>query len=235
VTRHTVDHMVLVDDCPKTMAALNGTAPAGPGPEVICMPRELHEVSGPGRSSRVRNLGVQRAVGTWIAFLDDDNEWAVDHLELLVECALTHHVRAAYSQVSLVEVDGTPYLQPLWPWAHSRAEAERLYWEYVAKDICAPGSNVIRDRPDLNDPPVDTSAWLLARQLLLEVPFDEHFSRADAENLVGEDDKLFQALVSRGERLACTQRATLKYYLGGYSNNPAGKTDETFSWATEQS
>jgi glycosyltransferase involved in cell wall biosynthesis len=233
-TGHAVSHLVLVDDCPETAAALAPVAAGRPDLEVVPMSREPREGSGLARSSRLRNLGVRRAASRWIAFLDDDNEWEPGHLQSLVECALASRVRAAHSHVSVLNEDGTPYLEPAWPWARGEAEARRLYREYVAKGICAPGSNVIGDRPDLLDPPVDTSAWLLARQLLLEVPFTERFTRRDAEGLVGEDDKLFQALVGRREPIACTRRATLRYYLGGYSNNPAAVTaDETFTWATE--
>lgn len=232
-TRHAVSHVVLVDDCPRTVATLASAAVGRPDLEIVPMPRQPHEVSGPARSSRLRNFGVRRAASRWIAFLDDDNEWAADHIQSLLECALANRVRAAHSHVGLLNEDGSPYLRPAWPWANSEAEAERLYRHYVEKGICAPGSNVIGDRPDLLDPAVDTSAWLLARQLLLEVPFEERFTQSDAEGLIGEDDKLFQALISRREPIACTRRATLRYYLGGYSNNRAGIVDETFSWATE--
>jgi glycosyltransferase involved in cell wall biosynthesis len=232
-TSHTVNHVVLIDDCPDTRAALEAVSGQYPNAEVLYMPREAHEVSGPGRSSRLRNFGVRRSADSWIAFLDDDNEWTADHLQNLVECAREHGVRAAHSYVSLLNRDGSSYLEPRWPWARSGTEAEQIYLDYVAKGICAPGSNVIRDRPGIYDEPVDSSAWLLSRELLLEVPFEERFSQRDAENLVGEDDKLFRALVGKGEPMACTRQATLRYYLGGYSNSASGKTDETFSWATE--
>lgn len=227
-----VRHLVLVDECPRTMAALEPAGVLPAGVEVRYMPRGPGEVSGPGRSSRLRNLGVRRSAGPWIAFLDDDNEWTADHLQTLLERARETGVRACYSEVSLLNPDGSPYLEPRWPWAHTPAEAERLYQEYLAKGICVAGSNVIRDRPGVFEVPTDTSSWLLARELLLEVPFAEEFTEDDACNIVGEDDKLFWALVARGEPMVCTARPTLRYYLGGYSNNPHGKTDETFSWSS---
>lgn len=229
VTEHAVHHVVLIDDCQDTRTALADV----PGAEVLYMPREPHEVSGPGRSSRLRNFGVRRSGDQWIAFLDDDNEWTPDHLAGLVACARANGVRAAHSYVSLVNPDGSPYLEPHWPWARDATEAVRIYQDHVAKGVVTPGSNVVGDRPGFHDEPVDSSAWLLARDLLLDVPFEEKVTRDDAENLVGEDDKLYWALVSRGEPMASTRRATLRYYLGGYSNSPDGRTDETFSWATE--
>ncbi|WP_197322292.1 glycosyltransferase [Saccharomonospora sp. NB11] len=227
-----VRHLVLVDDSPQTMAELERVHSDFPDCEIRYVPREAHEVSGPGRSSRLRNLGVQTSEGTWIAFLDDDNEWEPDHLASLLACAHRAGVRAAYSEVGLVNSDGTPYLEPRWPWAKSTAEAEALYQEYVAKGVCVPGTNVIRDRPGLHEVPVDTSAWLLARNLLLEVRFEDQFSERDAQGLVSEDDKLYYELVRRGEPMACTGRATLKYYLGGYSNSfETVDAQEQISWS----
>jgi glycosyltransferase involved in cell wall biosynthesis len=233
-SRHAVRHVVLIDDCPSTQATLVTVAAEYPKAEVLYMPRQPREVSGPGRSSRLRNFGVRRSADdSWIAFLDDDNEWTTDHLESLVECAHAHRARAVHSYVSLWNRDGSPYLTPRWPWARSEDEAGRIYRDYVQKGICSPGSNIVVDRPGCHDEPVDTSAWLLARELLLEVPFAEEFSQDDADNLVGEDDKLFWALLGKGEPIVCTRRATLKYYLGGYSNAVSGKTDESFSWSTD--
>jgi glycosyltransferase involved in cell wall biosynthesis len=231
-TGHPVHHVVLVDDCPDTMATLGPLADRWPNTEIRYMTRQPHEVSGPGRSSRLRNWSARHAASQWIAFLDDDNEWLPDHLDLLVRCAVQHGVRAAHSHVLLMHRDGTPYLEPLWPWAHDAAEARAIYRDYVAKGICSPGSNIVGDRPGFFDEPVDTSAWLLARTLLLQVPFRDDFSASDADNRIGEDDKLFWALVGRREPIACSRAATLKYYLGGYSNNPQGRTDDSFSWAT---
>ena len=229
VTEHPVHHVVLIDDCLDTRTALADVRDA----EVLYMSRQANEVSGPGRSSRLRNFGVRRSADQWIAFLDDDNEWTPDHLAGLVACARANGVRAAHGYVSLVNRDGSPYLEPRWPWARDEAEATQIYRDHVAKGVLTPGSNVVGDRPGFHDEPADSSAWLLARQLLLEVPFEERFTRSDAENLVGEDDKMFWALIAKGEPIACTRRPTLRYYLGGYSNSPTGRTDETFSWATE--
>jgi hypothetical protein len=80
-------------------------------------------------------------------------------------------------------------------------------------------------------PLIDTSAWLLARNLLVETPFREDFSPADADSKRGEDDKLLEDLLERRVRIVCSELPTLRYYLGGYSNSPEG-ADEEFSWAT---
>ncbi|MEU5272473.1 glycosyltransferase family 2 protein [Streptomyces hygroscopicus] len=231
-----VRHLVLIDDSEQTLSALRDVAGEFPGCRIRYVPREPHEKSGPGRSSRLRNLGVRLSDSSWIAYLDDDNEWTPDHLQSLLDCAREHASRAVYSEVSLLDKDGAPYLEPRWPWANSVAQAERMYADYVAKGICVPGSNVIKDRPGTFEVPVDTSAWLLARDLLLEVPFEEEFSARDAEGLVSEDDKLYYRLVRGEEPMVCTGRATLRYYLGGYSNS--GETVDprergSIAWASD--
>ncbi|MFC9126451.1 glycosyltransferase family 2 protein [Streptomyces sp. NPDC057099] len=232
----TVRHLVLIDDNREIQTTLDEVATDFPLCDIRYVPREPHETSGPGRASRLRNMGVRHASSTWVAFLDDDNEWDPDHLHSLLSCVREHRTRAAFSDVSLLHTDGTPYREPRWPWANSTAEAEATYRELAARGICEPGSNVIRHRPDALEVPVDTSAWLLDRQLLLEVPFDEHFSATDAQNLVSEDDKLFYRLNERGEPIIATGRATLNYYLGGYSNSAetvAPAERDAISWAPE--
>ncbi|MFI8199444.1 glycosyltransferase family 2 protein [Streptomyces sp. NPDC085942] len=235
-TTTPVHHLVLIDDNREIQSTLAEVAGDFPRCEIQYVPREPHEASGPSRSSRLRNLGVRHASSTWIAFLDDDNEWDPDHLDSLLRCARKQGARAAFSDVSLLDKDGAPYREPRWPWARSTAEAEATYRDLVARGVCESGSNVIRHRMDVLDVPVDTSAWLLDRQLLLDVPFDDHFSAVDARDLVSEDDKLFYQLVERGEPVAATGRPTLHYYLGGYSNSyetVAPTERDAISWASE--
>ncbi|MDC9607070.1 glycosyltransferase family 2 protein [Xenorhabdus griffiniae] len=200
--------------------------------KVHLIPRKLSDVSGPGRSSVLRNIGVQMAENPWIAFLDDDNEWLPNHLSSLMALAHQSNSPAVYSEVAIFTAEGEPYLEHRWPWAHTQEEGENKYRDYVERGILIPGSNVIHDRSEVRDVPVDTSAWLLDRNLLLSVPFQEAFSIDDAQTLTSEDDKLFYTLLKRGVRLACTFKPTLVYYLGGYSNSRATvRTDEVIEWS----
>lgn len=187
--------------------------------KVHLVTRTPNDISGPGRSSVLRNLGIQMAKNPWIAFLDDDNEWLPEHLSSLKTLAYQNDSPAVYSEVTLLTSTGEPYLEHRWPWASSDEEAEHKYWQLVEQGVLVPGSNVIYDRPEVRDVPVDTSAWLLDRDLLLSNPFQEKYSIDDARTLTSEDDKLFYSLLKRGIRLACTYQPTLLYYLGGYSNS----------------
>jgi glycosyltransferase involved in cell wall biosynthesis len=45
------------------------------------------------------NLGAAMANGTWIAPLDDDDEWEPDHLEVLLQAALGERAELAYGRL----------------------------------------------------------------------------------------------------------------------------------------
>lgn len=61
----------------------NGRAPLDPGQ----LPASVQLLSLPPRvgASRARNAGAEWATGDYIAFLDDDDAWAPDYLEKMVE------------------------------------------------------------------------------------------------------------------------------------------------------
>jgi glycosyltransferase involved in cell wall biosynthesis len=54
------------------------------------------------------NSGLEAARGDWIAFLDDDDEIAPEHLASLLATAQAGGTRAAYSQTQLVSEDDQP-------------------------------------------------------------------------------------------------------------------------------
>jgi len=199
------------------------------------MARTPEEHSGPGRVGKLRNYGVQLADSTWIAFLDDDNEWTKDHLDGLLCRANETGSRAVHSQRMLLNRDGTPYLEARMPWAHDPQEGQRRYQTLYTKGVVSPGSCIMRDRVDPFDHPdpvqsVDTSEWLLMRELLLEVPFHTDFTALDECEAYGEDDYLLADLITRRELIACSNRPSLLYYLGGFSNNFVEAYDSTFVW-----
>lgn len=235
VTEFPFEHMVLVDACRATAERLEREAlPANL--DWTLVPRGPGDYSGPGRSSRLRNQGVARSRSPWIAFLDDDNEWEPDHLQGLVACAETSGARAVHSHLKAFHEDGTPYLDPHFPWSSDPDEGRRKYLEMCRLGVYTPGSNIFKDRADPAGHPdpvrsVDTGEWLLARELLLEVPFRDDFTTEDGAERTGEDDKLLADLIARGERIVCNGQPTLRYYLGGYSNNFETTFDATFRWS----
>ncbi len=217
-------HMVIVDDCTGAKAFLEKVRDL---PDTFIwhwMPRSPKEQSGLRRIAMLRNHAVQMAQTRWISFLDDDNEFEPTHLSSLVACAMRTGYQAVHSQRKLYWSDGTPYLESRLPWCRDRDKGKQLYTSLCAEGIMQSGSNVMRDKAiPWNDPKpvtnvVDTGDWLLERTLLLQYPFCIEYTDEDWANLVGEDDKLLQCLVKNKIPIACTELATLKYYLGGISN-----------------
>lgn len=230
-----IAHHVIVDDCAATVAMLSAEQLPSPTAWTL-LAREPWEVSGPGRSARLRNIGVRAATSPWVAFLDDDNTFAPEHLQTLVACAEANGVRAAHCHMHMFHRDGRPYVENRVPWSRDPDEARAKFAELVALGVAERDSNLFRDRADPLGHPrpartVDTGEWLLARELLLERPFTDRFTAEDAAALTGEDDKLLNDLVAAGEPIACTGVATLNYFVGGYSNNFATPFDATFAWA----
>ncbi|MFC5154192.1 glycosyltransferase family A protein [Streptomyces amakusaensis] len=229
------EHLIVVDDCPETYAFLRRPGALPPHAGWLLAARGPHDVSGPGRSSRLRNMAVRISRSPWITFLDDDNEWEPGHLASLLECAERTGHRAVHSQLRMVHPDGSPFLDPRDPWSEDHEKGRAEYERMLAKGVVERGTCVRRDRLDplgVPDPviSVDTGEWLLARELLLRIPFRDDFDAHDEAGRVGEDDKLAMALRESREPVSCTGLPTLRYYLGGYSNNFSRTFDPTFSW-----
>jgi hypothetical protein len=126
-----------------------------------------------------------------------------------------------------------PYLEPRVPWARNPDAAAARYEGLVKAGVWTRGSNIVRDRLDPAGFPdrfgtVDMGAWLFARPLLAELGLRVEYDATDWENVMTEDDKLLDDLVARGVAVACTHRATLHYFIGGYSN-PQGTADDVWS------
>ena len=61
------------------------------------------------------NQGVALARGAWIAPIDQDDEWAPDHLEVLLEAARRTGAEAVYGVSRVVLDDGTETSFGSWP------------------------------------------------------------------------------------------------------------------------
>jgi glycosyltransferase involved in cell wall biosynthesis len=225
-TTAALEHLVLVDDCPTTARLLAARPPGRVPLRHESHGRSARVQSAPAWCAALRNHGARAARGRWIAFLDDDNELAPDHLDALLATAAACDVRAVHSWLRLRNRDGTPFTEPRDPWRRDPAASHARYQWALDRGVRTPGSPIVRDRCDAPGTPdpvrtVDTGEWLLRRDLLLAVPFPTDLAGRDRSGSVyGEDDALLDSLVALGEPVACSRRATLLYTLGGYSNAP---------------
>ncbi|MGH9349181.1 MAG: glycosyltransferase family 2 protein [Vicinamibacterales bacterium] len=219
-----LEHLVLIDDCARTHGELAAAAWLPTHLRWSVHSRSADDRTGPTRVATLRNLGVRHAAGTHVAFLDDDNEWAPDHLATLVACMERSGCPAVHSHLTIHWPDGRPYLEPRLPWARDARTAAEKYDALVRAGVWTRGSNIVRDRVDpegCRDPirTVDMGAWLFTRALLDELPFRTDYGNGDWTAVTTEDDKLLDDLVRRRIPTACTSRPTLKYVVGGYSNH----------------
>ena len=145
--------VVVVLDGPDPDARARLRSHADPRLRVV----ELATRVGPGGT---RNAGVRAARASWIAFLDDDDEWLPGKLEAQLAVARTSSFRRPVV-AARVRAWGRGREAPVWP--------RRL------PDLGEPFSEYLFSRRTLSwgETLVHTSTLLVPRDLLLELPFRE--------------------------------------------------------------
>ncbi|WP_185909553.1 glycosyltransferase [Streptomyces sp. WAC01280] len=251
-----VEHLVVIDDCERTAREIADEVSASTDHRRVTahLMRRAGDGDGTGggggtgggagtdsrawiypRISRLLNKGAALADSTWISFLDDDNEYRPDHLRGLMALVERTGYSAVHSARSIHWADGSPYLEPRFPWAHVPGTAEEIYELMCARGIWVRGTNVLRDRAvpiDVSvfrnstimtsrDAPflVDQNIWLMRRDLMLAHPIPDIFSERDLDENMGPDDMQLKVLLSQRIPIASTGEPTVRYYLGGVSNN----------------
>lgn len=225
----TIDHIIIIDDCQQTLDLLEKRKNSN-NMRWHFFPREKADDYITARVAWLRNEAISLSDSKYIAFLDDDNEFATNHIESLVFCLEQNEAHAAHSLMEIYHEDGTPYLEERIPWFRSKSDGRKAYKEFLQAGIVARGSNIYRDRMDavsVDNPyrTVDMGEWLFLRTLLLKCPFRIDYSEEDWIAMRTEDDKLLDDLLVNGVTVASTGLATLKYFLGGYSNHFAEGCD----------
>lgn len=228
-------HLIIADDCQQTAAWLHRNVAGDDGVVWESAPRQPHETSGPSRLARLRNAACKQSLNGWIAFLDDDNEFEPHHVRTLLASAEASGCPAIHSYRKLFHFDGSPFLEEFWPFCRNESEAQAQYREYVAKGIMMPGSNVARERPFCDASGrqavhIDMNVWLVQRQVLIECAMSDRFTEKDWIDNVTEDDKLLEALTNSKTPIATSGVPSVRYYLGGYSNNFQGKYKHSEVW-----
>ena len=226
-----VTHIVLIDDCAETYTALKNHKPLPGSVHYFLRARRTDEQSGPIHLARLRNLMIRMADTRWVCFLDDDNEYEPDHIAALIACACRHKVSAVHSWSQLFTFDGKPYLTRRWPWSRDEAQGQTKYQKMVAKGAVEPGSHILKEGvANFPDRCIDTSAWLLEKAILADNTMSDNFSFQEWVDNKAEDDKLMSYLLAREEAIVCNEKASLKYYLGGYSTNHQQEHQHSQVW-----
>jgi len=143
----------------------------GPDPETLTRLRslvdprlrviELPDRAGPGAA---RNAGVRAARGSWIALLDDDDEWLPGKLEAQLEAARGSAVSRPVVATRVRARSGRGE-DPVWPLR--LPDPGEPFSEYLFS----------RRTPFWGETLVHTSTLLVPRDLLLDLPFREDLAK----------------------------------------------------------
>jgi len=176
------------------------------------------------RIARMRNLALSQAKSELIAFLDDDNRWAPNHLRSLCEKMIETGCPAVHSWRLLVDSNAQPIIVDSFPWIPDQSKAIERFEILVRLGMMFKDSGVVHDRyvaiyNGTDYGMVDCGEWLFRRSILQLIGFQTNFSTSDEIEMVGEDDKLLLDFKKRRVPAACTEMPTLFYTLGGISNH----------------
>jgi glycosyltransferase involved in cell wall biosynthesis len=142
--------VVVVVDGPDIATARSLLEIKDPRLKVVTLPARL----GPADA---RNAGVNEARGAWIAFLDDDDEWLPDKLEVQIEAASRSHY--AFPIVTSRFIARTQRGESVWPWRLMRPSEPLSEYLFTRKPFF--------QRPGW----VATPTLLTRKALLCRVPF----------------------------------------------------------------
>ncbi|MGZ4526222.1 MAG: glycosyltransferase family 2 protein [Mycobacterium sp.] len=212
-----VRHIVVVDGDPQVRQVIDDEEPPYPL-EVIFVPRSASDADGPARLAVLRNLAAKAAGAGFVAFHDDDNTWEADHLSSLWQTRIDEGADTVHSERKVFESSGEPCLRPEFPWGRDVATRRAIYAYCLEAGIMERGSNVMHDRFEMRFTWIDLGEWLFPSAFLIEHPFQERYTAWDWYNISVEDRELPRAIYESGLRVASTRKATLNYYLGGYTN-----------------
>ncbi|MFI5642413.1 glycosyltransferase family 2 protein [Streptomyces goshikiensis] len=228
-----LQHVVVGDDCPFLREEANRRELAArfPHAEFVHVAPEDHPADAsaylPSRLSRLRNLGIARARGAYVAHLDDDNAYHPGHLRSLVDALEAEpDAGVAYSWRRLRTADGSPFVPDGEdPWHPVPARRAPSYEALRAQGVFVPGSDVVRDAMRAVDGKllsrVDTNELMVRRETHARIPFPTEFSLWQRVLETTEDMAFCQRLLELDVRSVCTGRATVDYYMGGFSNAAA--------------
>ena len=187
------------------------------------LPGKPFQGASSARMARLRAAAVAEVTQPLVGFLDDDNALEPEHLHSLCQMLSDTRLEAAHAWRQVLNPDGSAFLFEHYPWHDDPFVAQKMYRWGLEQGVFAPGSPVMRDGVRGAEcaesyATVDMNEWLFRTPCLQRLGFDDAFSQFEVDQRVGEDDKLFHRVRSQGIKFACSERATVRYYLGGVSN-----------------
>jgi glycosyltransferase involved in cell wall biosynthesis len=157
--------------------------------------------------SDARNIGIRAALGPWVALLDDDDEWLSTKLEVQLQKA--EELADSYTVIAsryFEQTDMTRFVQPRAVPRAGQAISEYLFCETTFKGI--------------REGFLQTSTWLVSRQLFLEVPFTKGLKRNQ------DTDWLLHAFANPRTRLILLEQPLAVFY----NQSAAVRISNTLDW-----
>lgn len=147
--------LLIIDDCSTDRTAEIAASYAARDDRVILMRNEQN-----CGASASRHRGVQAAQGEWIAFLDSDDVWAPEKLELQLAHARQTEAKLVFTASAFMHEDGSPY-------AYVMPVPETVDYAQLCRQNVISNSSVMVDRslflryelvgPDMHE---DYACWL---------------------------------------------------------------------------
>lgn len=187
---HAPVEVIVVDDASPdgTVNAVNAFARENPALRLRCVVQALNQ-----GVSAARNRGIREAKGDWVAFLDSDDLWEPNHLELLVAKLREHDADIVFSRAMKFKSEAPE--KPVRNWAAAYTSAEDIVRVMIRTNYILP------------------SAMMIRRDVLLEHGmFDESPQMQHAE-----DADLCWTLAASGRRFAFVPEYTCRYRQHAHS------------------
>jgi glycosyltransferase involved in cell wall biosynthesis len=145
-------------------------------------------------SRAARNTGVEAAKAKWVAFLDDDDEWMPEKLELQLQAAQSSQYK--FPIISSLLIARTPQGDSIWP-RRLPYPSEALSEYLFVRNTLFQGEGLVH-----------TSTIFAAKELLQKVPFNTALQRHD------DWDWLLRAIPEQGVGVEFVEQPLSVWYLG---------------------